>query len=49
MPITIICELLGIPAADRDDFQRWSAELVSAQSREAKAAGNRRSSTTSTT
>ena len=29
LPITVICELLGVPAADRDDFRVWSASLVS--------------------
>jgi len=25
----VICELLGVPAADRDDFRTWSATIVS--------------------
>lgn len=28
IPSLVICELLGVPYADRDDFQRHSAELV---------------------
>jgi cytochrome P450 len=27
--ITVICELLGVPAADRRDFRRWSRPLIS--------------------
>ncbi|HEX8209237.1 MAG TPA: cytochrome P450 [Longimicrobium sp.] len=30
IPLTIIGELLGIPAADRDRFHRWSTTIVSA-------------------
>jgi cytochrome P450 len=30
LPVTVICELLGIPGADRDRFREWSNVLVSA-------------------
>jgi cytochrome P450 len=29
MPITVICELLGVPFSDRDRFRKWSDAVVS--------------------
>ncbi len=28
LPMAVICELLGVPAADRADFRGWSSEIV---------------------
>ncbi|MDI3402973.1 cytochrome P450 family protein [Streptomyces cavernicola] len=28
LPMTVICELLGVPAADRDAFHAWTNEIV---------------------
>ncbi|MHA6631535.1 cytochrome P450 family protein [Pseudonocardia sichuanensis] len=28
LPITVICELLGVPGADRDHFQAWSRAMI---------------------
>ena len=28
VPATVICEMLGVPAADRDRFTRWTAEAT---------------------
>ncbi|WP_227984432.1 cytochrome P450 family protein [Nocardia spumae] len=30
LPVTVICELLGVPYGDRDDFQAWTKILVGA-------------------
>ncbi|MFI9355278.1 cytochrome P450 family protein [Streptomyces lydicus] len=38
LPVTVICELLGVPEADRADFTRWSQRLVSGPSAEEVAA-----------
>jgi len=33
LPMSVICELVGIPAADRDDWIEWGAILVSGDAR----------------
>ncbi|MEU2156379.1 cytochrome P450 [Streptomyces sp. NPDC019396] len=35
LPITVICELLGVPVADRDRFRAWSTEVVAPTGEEA--------------
>ncbi|WP_395573068.1 cytochrome P450 [Streptomyces sp. BK79] len=37
LPVTVICELLGVPEGDRGDFHTWSRELVMPTSPEAAA------------
>ncbi|MFE7571577.1 cytochrome P450 [Streptomyces sp. NPDC057539] len=39
LPITVICELLGVPAADREAFHRWSSVIVAVTDAEAAMAG----------
>ncbi|TVT30319.1 cytochrome P450 [Amycolatopsis rhizosphaerae] len=34
LPITVICELLGVPSTDRDRFRAWSNTIVSASTPE---------------
>ncbi|MEV1021402.1 cytochrome P450 [Streptomyces sp. NPDC050264] len=40
LPVTVICEVLGVPEADRDMFHTWSNELVLPTSPEAAAAAS---------
>jgi len=35
LPVLVICELLGVPAADRDDFGRWSHVMTDDSTRDA--------------
>jgi cytochrome P450 len=37
LPITVICELLGVPGMDRNAFRSWSSEIVAATDPEAAA------------
>ncbi|MFI2239486.1 cytochrome P450 [Streptomyces chrestomyceticus] len=41
LPMTVICELLGVPDIERDTFRVWSNELVSPTSHEAAMAAAR--------
>ncbi|MEU6643867.1 cytochrome P450 [Saccharomonospora sp. NPDC046836] len=35
LPITVICELLGVPAADRESFRAWSTMVIAPTSADA--------------
>lgn len=39
LPITVICELLGVPLGDRADFQEWTRALVAVAGLEENRAG----------
>ncbi|GIJ46844.1 cytochrome P450 [Virgisporangium aliadipatigenens] len=41
LPIQVICELLGVPAEDRDSFRIWSNALTSPTALDARTAGQR--------
>ncbi|MBH0776514.1 cytochrome P450 family protein [Nocardia bovistercoris] len=36
LPVTVICELLGVPYGDRADFTRWTRDLIGIAGREAE-------------
>ncbi|WP_054813867.1 cytochrome P450 family protein [Nocardia arizonensis] len=36
LPVTVICELLGVPFADRSDFGDWTRDLIGVAGREAE-------------
>jgi cytochrome P450 len=40
LPITVICELLGVPFLDRDRFRTWSNTAVSSTSKDERAAAS---------
>lgn len=41
VPVLVICELLGVPYADRADFRRWSEQLAHLTDRQAALDGQR--------
>jgi vitamin D3 1,25-hydroxylase len=42
LPVQVICELLGVPAQDRDDFSAWSSVMVDDSPGEEKVAASSR-------
>jgi cytochrome P450 len=40
LPVFVICELLGVPADDRDDFARWSNTMVDEYTQDETAAAS---------
>ncbi|MEN3303118.1 cytochrome P450, partial [Pseudonocardia sp.] len=36
LPVQVICELLGVPSADRDEFSAWSSTMIDESPQEAK-------------
>lgn len=40
LPVRVICELLGVPVEDRDEFGRWSSTLVDESPQEEKTAAS---------
>jgi cytochrome P450 len=41
LPVTVICELIGVPAADQRDFRRWTLPFVTIVPKEEKEWGDR--------
>jgi cytochrome P450 len=41
LPIVVICELLGVPAVDRDDFRAWTLTFVTISTQEELAEASR--------
>ncbi|GAA4553209.1 cytochrome P450 [Pseudonocardia xishanensis] len=42
LPVQVICELLGVPAEDRDDFGAWSSTMIDESTGDEKMAASRK-------